>query len=117
MGNKIYKISEIHQGLTGSSTYCFSIEENNLVHISKYAIRKRKINYVIEYSLNFEMLRGKAIIEIHCSNKAGLYPYMYVYRAEDLPKYCSDRGKIEKSLSYLNNFPFLLIKKRTRFFE
>jgi len=58
------EIHEAHQGLSKSSNYYFCIEDNSLVHISKYAIKMEKTSFGATYILDLDTLKEKYIIDI-----------------------------------------------------
>jgi len=43
------EIHEYHRGLSKSSSYYFYIEDNSLVHISKYVIKIKKTSFGATY--------------------------------------------------------------------
>ena len=99
------KVIEHKRGLSRSTSYYFVIDDNKLVHISKYAFPiLNKENY-IEYYIDLTKLREKKVIEISVTN-SGISCVAYEYPAEDLDLPFQSRRVTIRPLSYLNNLDF-----------
>ena len=56
-------IRESHSGLSRSSDYHFVLEGGRLIHISRYAVSKRKIfKDMVEYVIDLSKLHGKKLL-------------------------------------------------------
>ncbi len=111
-------VRESHRGLSRSSEYHFVVEGSKLVHISHYAISRRRIyEDTAEYTVDLNKLRGKKIIEIIASN-SGIFCKTYMYPAEDLALDWRQRRIEEQPLSLLNNLEFAhLTYRESRFLQ
>jgi len=97
-------LRESHCGLSRSSEYHFVIEGNRLVHISQYAVSKRKVfRDMIEYVIDLSKLRGKEVVEVISSN-SGIFCWLDMYPAEDLALEFNQRRVERKPLSFINNY-------------
>ena len=98
-------ITEFHKGLSRSSKYHFILEEDKLVHISRYAISKRTYEDMAEYIVDINRIRHKKVIEIMASN-SGILCSAYTYPAEDLQLKYDQRRAERQPLFYLNGLDF-----------
>lgn len=108
-------VSEDHRGLSRSSNYYFIIEENKLMHISRYAISQRRNYDYIEYYVDLSKLRDKRVVEILSSNTRILCK-AYAYPAEDLSLRFDQRRREDLPLSYLNGFELAYLELDERRF-
>lgn len=114
-------VREKHKGLSHNSRYYFVIDKNKLMHISSYAVSRRKVSRdTVEYVIDLDMLSGKEIAEI-LTSEDGIFCLVHVYSVEDL------RKRIEKTLlamkdvkikplSCLNNLEFVYLTDNERVF-
>jgi hypothetical protein len=92
--------------LSRSSNYYFIIEEDKLVHISRYALSvRRPYEDHVEYIVDLDRIRGKRAVEVRVSN-SGIFCDVDILPAEDLARDYRERRVESLPLSYLNNFQF-----------
>jgi len=100
------KVFEFKGGLRKSTEYHFVIDDNKLIHLSKYAISVQDKGDHIEYEVDLSKLSGKNIIEISVSN-SGIICLADEYPAGDLALPYQSKRVINRPLSYLNNLEFI----------
>ena len=94
-------VRESHRGLSRSSEYHFVVDESRLVHISHYAVSRKKVYDSVEYLVDLSRLSGRKIVEISSSN-SGIFCWASVYPAEDLGLRWDQRREERLPLSILN---------------
>lgn len=99
----LIEICENHEGFK-RSVYYFVVDEDRLIHISKYAVSYITSNKIQEYKIDVSRVRGNKIIKVWCSNKryVNLSIYPSLESVVDTNK-VSSAGK-EIPLSHLNSY-------------
>jgi hypothetical protein len=109
----LIKFIEFHRGLSKSSTYYFVIDNDKLIHISRYAVStQRKYSDSIEYSVEFSKIRDKKIVMISSSN-SGIICGAYIFDAGHAHSF-NERYFV--SLDFLNEYSFEYLSYEERRF-
>ena len=104
------KVQELHgkprrRGLR-HSLYYFVLDDDRVVHISKYAkLVGKKDNYSYEYEVDLERIKGKKIVMIRASNRS-IFCWAETLSAEELVHSEGAAAGNSESLSILNGREF-----------
>jgi len=109
------RVVEFHSGLSHSSNYHFVVDDGRLTHISRYAISCKRVDDMVEYTVDLSRLGGKTIVEIVATN-SGVICEASVFPAEDLQLEYSSRRVRYLPLSHLNNLEFAHLTSEERLF-
>jgi hypothetical protein len=106
------KVCELLKGLHGGN-YHFIIEENKLVHISRYAMFSERKNNVICYDVDLSRIKDKTVLEFK-SLKSGFFDEVWIYPAEDLAIDLNIRRIQKLPITILNNYEIVHLSKKER---
>jgi len=102
-------IEERHGGLSQSTDYHFIIEENKLVHISRYAVSSEKRPRAVKYTLDLNKVKGSTVVKISVTN-SGIICSAFVFPAEELALNWQERHEEVKPLLIINEFKLTYLK-------
>jgi hypothetical protein len=109
------KVLEFHEGLSKRAIYHFIIDGDRLVHISHYALKKSKAHDMCLYYVDLGMIRNRNVLEV-ASFIDGLFGYISVFPAEDLPLNWRMRRSQEKSITIINDYELAYLDAEERRF-
>jgi hypothetical protein len=115
MDQQIIELHENHEALHGGKYY-FIIENNRLIHISHYALKKkmRKRLNLCCYYVDFNRIKNKKIMEVISYSKNGLSNNVYIFSAEDLLN--KEINKKEEPITIINNYEIVHLRRKEKKF-